>query len=61
MGLAGACDVLGAAARAGGAWAAVHGTNEMLPARKNAATAIPRWNRMRFQMNLLGTIAYAAS
>src|SRR5260370_21488816 len=39
----------------------MRGTNERLPARKNAAAVIPRWNRVRCHMNLLGTIAYAAS
>ncbi len=53
MGFAGACSALGAAARGGGAWAEMRGTTEMLPARKKAATAIPRWNRMRFHKNLM--------
>src|SRR5258708_34095141 len=61
LGFAGACSALGEAAGGGGAWAEMRGTTEMLPARKKAATAIPRWNRMRFHKNLLGTIAYAAS
>ncbi len=61
MGLAGACDALGVAARGGGPCAAVRGTNETLVARKNAPAIIPHCKRVRFHKNPLGTIANGAS
>ena len=61
MGLAGASDALGAAARGGGVWAAVLATNEILTAKKNAVATNPQCKKVRFHKNLLGTIANVAS